>query len=187
MLTMADIKYIKDLSDKKGLSLREISRTTGFNFRTVQKYVDREDWSEPLTRKKNCKSVLDSFVKIIDEWLGADLNAPRKQRHTAKRVYNRLKRLYKDDFTVSYRTVARYVAEKKRQIYGSKEGFIPLYHPAGEAQLDFGMAEFVENGIRYEGCYVAISFPHSNGGYIQAYKGTNIECRFRVCKIYSTI
>ena len=140
---MANIKYIKDLSDKKGLSLREISRTTGFNFRTVQKYVDREDWSEPLTRKKNCKSVLDSFVKIIDEWLEADLNAPRKQRHTAKRVYNRLKRLYKDDFTVSYRTVARYVAEKKRQIYGSKEGFIPLYHPAGEAQLDFGMAEFV--------------------------------------------
>ena len=176
MLTMADIKYIKDLSDKKGLSLREISRTTGFNFRTVKKYVDREDWSEPLTRKNKSISVLDPFVKTIDEWLEADFNAPRKQRHSAKRIYNRLKRLCKDDFTVSYRTVARYVAEKKRQIYGSNEGFIPLYHPAGEAQLDFGMAEFVENGIRYEGCYVAMSFPYSNGGYIQAYKGTNIEC-----------
>jgi hypothetical protein len=43
MLTMANIKYIKDLSDKKGLSLREISRVTGFNFRTVQKYVDKND------------------------------------------------------------------------------------------------------------------------------------------------
>ena len=179
MLTMADIKYIKDLSDKKGLSLREISRTTGFNFRTVKKYVDREDWSEPLTRKNKSISVLDPFVKTIDEWLEADFNAPRKQRHSAKRIYNRLKRLCKDDFTVSYRTVARYVAEKKRQIYGSNEGFIPLYHPAGEAQLDFGMAEFVENGNRYEGCYVAMSFPYSNGGYIQAYKGTNIECLLR--------
>ena len=68
MLTMADIKYIKDLSDKKGLSLREISRTTGFNFRTVQKYVDREDWSEPLTRKKNCKSVLDSLKLLMNGW-----------------------------------------------------------------------------------------------------------------------
>ena len=97
MLTMADIKYIKNLSDKKGLSLREISRTTGFNFRTVQKYVDQEDWSEPLTRKKNSVNVLDSFVKTVDEWPEADLNAPRKQRHTAKRIYNRLKRLYKCD------------------------------------------------------------------------------------------
>ena len=59
MLTMANIKYIKDLSDKKGLSLREISRVTGFNFRTVQKYVDKNDWSEPLTRKKNSKCVRD--------------------------------------------------------------------------------------------------------------------------------
>ena len=55
MLTMANIKYIKDLSDKKGLSLREISRVTGFNFRTVQKYVDKNDWSEPLTRKEQQK------------------------------------------------------------------------------------------------------------------------------------
>lgn len=122
MLTMADIKTIKDLSDKKGLSLREISRTTGFNFRTVQKYVEHGDWSEPLTRRKNSMSVLDSFVKSIDEWLEADLNAPRKQRHTAKRVYHRLKRFYEDKFTVSYRTVARYVAEKKRQLYGNNTG-----------------------------------------------------------------
>jgi len=86
-------------------------------------------------------------VQNIDEWLEADFKAPRKQRHTAKRIYNRLKKLYNDEFTVSYRTVARYVAEKKRKLYGNKEGYIPLYHPAGEAQLDFGIAEFVENGI----------------------------------------
>lgn len=131
MLTMANIKYIKDLSDKKGLSLREISRVTGFNFRTVQKYVDKNDWSEPLTRKKNSKSVLDTYVRTIDEWLEADLKAPRKQRHTAKRVYARLKKMYNNDFTVSYRTVARYVAEKKQKLYGSHEGYIPLHHPAG--------------------------------------------------------
>ncbi len=45
----------------------------------------------------------------------ADLKAPSKQRHTAKRVYARLKKMYNNDFTVSYRTVARYVAEKKQK------------------------------------------------------------------------
>lgn len=68
------------------------------------------------------------------------------------------------------------MAEKKRGLYGGHDGYIPLYHPAGEAQVDFGMIDFVENGIRYEGCYVAMSFPYSNGGYIQTYKRTNIEC-----------
>ena len=43
MLTMTDIKYIKDLFKKKGLSLREITKVTGYNFRTVQKYIDQED------------------------------------------------------------------------------------------------------------------------------------------------
>ena len=71
MLTMADIKYIKDLSDKKGLSLREISRTTGFNFRTVKKYVDQEDWSQSLIRKKAASYAIDSYMNKIDEWLAS--------------------------------------------------------------------------------------------------------------------
>ncbi len=176
MLTMADIKYIKDLSEKKGLSLREISRTTGFNFRTVQKYVDKEDWSEPLIKRMVEESILDPYKKEIDEWLEADLNAPRKQRHTARRVCNRLKKAYQESFPASYRTVARYVAKKKRDIYGSHDGYIPLDHPVGEAQVDFGKAEFVENGTRFDGSYVAMSFPNSNGGYIQSFKGANVEC-----------
>lgn len=175
MLTMTDIKYIKDLFEKKGLSFREITRVTGYNFRTVQKYIDQEDWSQ-LVVNRTREALIDKFKADIDEWLENDLSAPRKQRHTAKRIFKELKRKYEDKFDLSYRTVARYVSRKKRAMYQSNDGYIPLDHPAGEAQADFGEAVFVENGIRYEGYYVTISFPYSNGGYIQVFKGANIEC-----------
>ena len=64
----------------------------------------------------------------------------------------------------------------KKTLFQNSQGYIPLEHPAGEAQVDFGEAVFVENGIRYEVYYVAMSFPYSNGGYIQLFKGANIEC-----------
>jgi hypothetical protein len=56
------------------------------------------------------------------------------------------------------------------------EGYLPLEHPPGEAQSDFGEAQFIENGIRYNGYYLNISYPHSNGGYVQLFKSPNREC-----------
>ncbi|MBZ4646468.1 MAG: Integrase catalytic region [Clostridia bacterium] len=175
MLTMTDIKYIKDLFEKKGLSLREITRVTGYNFRTVRKYIDQEDWSQPVVNRTR-EALIDKFKADIDGWLENDISAPRKQRHTAKRIFKKLKYKYNDEFNLSYRTVARYVSQKKKTLVQCAQGYIPLDHPAGEAQADFGEAVFLENGIRYEGYYVTMSFPYSNGGYIQLFKGANIEC-----------
>lgn len=176
MLTMVDIKYIKDLHDKKGLSLREIERTTGHCFRTVQKYVDMDDWSKPLAKARKKDSALDPFKPDINTWLLEDMEAPRKQRRTARKIYMDLKKKYCKEFKLSYRTIARYVSYRKKLLYSGDKGSIPLDHPGGEAQVDFGQAEFYENGMRYKGYYVAVSFPFSNGGYIQLFKGANMEC-----------
>ncbi|MDP1271249.1 IS21 family transposase, partial [Klebsiella pneumoniae] len=76
----------------------------------------------------------------IDEWLEGDVKARRKQRHTAKRVYDRLCAEVKD-FGCSYRTVASSVKEKKHQIDAGIRAALPLEHKAGEAQVDFGSAD----------------------------------------------
>ncbi len=175
MLTMTNIKYIRDLFEEKGLSLREIARVTGYNFRTVRKYVDKEDWSQPVVKRVR-QTLIDKYKDDIDEWLISDINAPRKQKHSSKRIFNKLKQKYNNEFNISYRTVARYVSLKKKALHQESHGYIPLEHPAGEAQVDFGRAVFLENSIRYEGYYVTMSFPYSNGGYIQLFKGANIEC-----------
>ena len=95
----------------------------------------------------------------------------------AKRVHRRLEGAY-PDFDCSYRTVASYVKEKKRAIYSDVRAAPPLEHKAGEARVDFGSADFYENGTLCSGKYLNVSFPYSNAGYLQLFKGENRECLF---------
>ena len=87
--------------------MRDISRITGRDFRTVQKYAYREDWRPPVEetlRPENYK-VLGPYIPIIDGWLEEDKKAPRKQRHTGRRIFERLRTEHK--FKGSYDSVKR--------------------------------------------------------------------------------
>lgn len=53
---------------------------------------------------------------------------------------------------------------------------MPLEHIPGEAQVDFGEADFYEGNQLCNGYYLNLSFPHSNGGYLQMFKGQNMQC-----------
>ena len=178
MYTMDQIHHIRELFYTQGKNLTEITREVDCDWRTAQKYVDMEDFSPaaPCIRKP-AVSRLDPYKARIDAWLEADKSAPRKQRHTARRVHERLKEEV-EGFNCSYRTVAKYVAKKKKELRLKKEeGFIPLVHRPGEAQADFGSADFFENGTLHEkGKYLVLSFPYSNGGYLQLNYGENMEC-----------
>jgi len=78
---------------------------------------------------------LDGFTEIIDAWLAEDQGRNRKQRHTAKRV---LERLHDEHgFTGGYTIVKDYMREHERR---GREMFVPLAHPPGHAQADFGEA-----------------------------------------------
>ena len=178
MTTMDDIHRIRDMYFKQGMNISEIASAAGLNWKTVKKYVDMEDFNTPPPKPEVPReSKLDPYKPLIDSWLSADQKAPRKQRHTAKRVFNRLKE-EASDFDCSYRTVANYVAEKKKELRLAKEpGYLPLIHHPGEAQADFGKAAFYENGRYHEmGKYLVLSFPVSNGGYLQLNYGENMEC-----------
>jgi hypothetical protein len=103
-----------------------------------------------------------------------DRRARRKQRHTAQRVYDRLVEIHGEEFTCSYRTVAGYVALRKKEIYGkNKSASLPLEHIPGEAQVDFGESDFYLDGELCTGHHLNLSFPHSNQGYAQLYRGEN--------------
>lgn len=173
---MDQIQEIKYLKNRKGKALRAISRETGHAFETVKKYVEKQDFNlERRPRQERCGK-LAPYKHHIDEWLKSDKRAKPKQRHSAQRVYNRLKEIYGDAFTVSDRSVRKYVAQKKKELYEENKGFLPLDHPGAEAQADFGAAQFIENGVLYDGHYLNLSFPLSNAGYLQLFKAENQEC-----------
>lgn len=184
MLTMTQQENIRKMFFKEGKNISEIERETGHDRKTIRYYINKEDWNDELPKIEQEPSFpkLDPYKADIDSWLEDDKKAKRKQRHTAKRVYNRLGKKYGDRFDCSYRTVAGYVAMKKKEIFGKKEGFLPLEHIPGEAQVDFGDAEFYENGKLCSGKYLNISFPYSNQGYLQLFKGENQECLFEGMK-----
>lgn len=179
MLTMDTIKDIRFRFFMKGENISQIANSLNLDWKTVQKYVDMNDFNEPgpkpLTNKHLCPK-LDKYKATIDEWLLEDKKAPRKQRHTAKKVFNRLKEEF-SDFNCSYRTVAVYYAAKHKELFNkADDGFLPLEHRPGEAQVDFGAADFYENGRKISGKYLEVSFPYSNKGYLQLFYGENMEC-----------
>ena len=176
---MDQIHRIRELYFGQGRSLTEIARLMGLDWRTVRKYVDKEDFNvpPPVQDTDRHPSKLDPFKPLINRWLEDDMKAPRKQRHTAKKIHKRLKK-EAEGYSCSYRLVAGYVAVRKAQLHLSRQdGYIPLIHKPGEAQADFGTADFREQGRLWEKAkYLVLSFPYSNGGYLQLNYGENTEC-----------
>jgi transposase len=150
---MDQIHHIRDMFYQQDKSITQIASEIGLNRKTISKYVDMEDFNSPPptpASEEEHESKLDPFKHLIDEWLQADKLAPRKQRHTAKRVFRRLKD-EAEGFNCSYRLVALYVKEKKEQLRLKKaDGYLPLVHHPGEAQADFGFVDFYENGRLYQ-------------------------------------
>lgn len=174
---MAEIKAIRDAYFRKGKSISAIAREHEVDRKTVRKFIQQDDWNERAPEALVHSSILDPYKPLIDAWLEGDKQQRRKQRHTAKRVYERLREEYGEGgFRCSYRTVAAYVSVKRNEVYRDSSAALPLVHRFGEAQADFGEADFVENGTSYHGAYLVVSFPKSNGGYLQLFKGQNLEC-----------
>lgn len=179
MYTMDQVHIIRELYYNQGLSLAEVARKVNCDWKTVRKYVDQEDFSPPKPTPESeviHESKLDPFKPFIDQWLTNDKTAPRKQRHTAKKVFRRLRKEF-PGFNCSYRLVAEYVAAKKVELkLKNNESYLPLIHSPGEAQADFGLTVFYENGQKHNGKHLVLSFPYSNGGYLQLNYGENMEC-----------
>ena len=113
-----------------GLSRREIARQFGIRRDSVRKILT---YSEPPGYRRTapvCRPKLDPFTDQIDQWLLDDKSRHRKQRHTAKRVFDRLR----DEcgFTGGYTIVKDYIREQKR---GGQEMFVPLSHKPGQAMV----------------------------------------------------
>src|ERR1035437_6777315 len=143
MLTMEQVYRIRNARKFEGKSLRKIARETGHDISTVKKYIEKENFNIELRSKQVRESKLSPYKDIVMKWLDDDKLAPHKQRHTAKRIYDRLRDAYPNDFDAKERSVRKFVAKLRQEMQESTDGFLPLEHPPGEAQADFGAARFI--------------------------------------------
>ena len=107
---------------------------------------------------------------VIDAILEDDKQRPAKQRHTAKRIFERLKEEH--GFTGGYTIVKDYVRSAELH---SREMFIPLTHAPGEAQVDFGEALVVIAGVEQKAHYLAMDLPHSDDCFVAAFPAETTE------------
>jgi transposase len=128
---------------RAGLSGRALQRKHGVGYNTVAAALESA-WPEPRKKSGKRASRLDPFRPVIDGWLRDDLDAPRKQRHTAKRIFDRLLDEHHAGGVVSYGMVRDYVATRRREIRVEAgrepvDAFVPQDHkPGREAEVDFG-------------------------------------------------
>ena len=86
---MAKIHDIRKAFFEKGHSVSRIAEEQGIDRKTVRKYINQEDWNETVKKPPMRGSgIVDAFKPIIEEWLNEDRRRRKKQRHTAKRVYD---------------------------------------------------------------------------------------------------
>ena len=107
---------------------------------------------------------------MIDRILDEDHRVPKKQRHTAKRIFERLGDEY--GFDGGYTVVKDYVREHRRQ---TREMFVPLSHPPGQAQCDFGEALVTIGGVQRKAHFFVLDLPHSDGCFVKAYPAETTE------------
>jgi transposase len=163
--------YLKvRLARSEGMSQRELARHFNISRDSVRKMLAFS--SPPGYRRTKAirRPKLDGFTEIIDGWLEGDKNVPRKQRHTAKQIHERLKAEH--GFTGGYTIIKDYVRQRERR---SREMFVPLAHPPGHAQADFGEALVVIGGVEQKAHFFVLDLPHSDAYFVRAYPAATAE------------
>ena len=145
------------------LSMRSACREYGIHWQTLAKMLQH---AEPpgYCQRKARPSKLDPFLPVIHEILIGDRQVHRKQRHTSKRVFERLRDEHGYD---GGWTLVKDAVRAWRQQH--QEVFLPLSRPPGEAQLDFGFADVWLAGELTKVALFVITLPYSDTVFMQAF------------------
>jgi len=180
---MSQVDSMRQLR-RQGEGISSIARKAGVSRDTACKYLAEGDLSPRMPVKGHRPRKIDQYADVTARWLEDDLKGRGKQRHTAHRVWERLRDEYGAD--IGEPTVRSYVAEEKARIRAERDaaGYMDLEWPAGEAQAGLGEAGLHVRTARVRLSYLVLEFPHSNVGIAQVFPGENAEC---VCQALRNI
>jgi transposase len=154
----------------EGHSRREAARVFGLSRETVLKMC-RFSLPPGYTRTAPvAKPKLGALLPVIDTIMETDRAGPVKQRHTAKRIFERLRDEH--DFSGGYTVVKDYVRLCRAR---GRETFVPLAHPPGHGQVDFGEAIAVIGGVRQKIHFFCMDLPQSDACFVKAYPRETTE------------
>ena len=145
-------------------SKRSVCQEFNIHWDTLGKILGHSEPPGYRLSRPRSKRKIGPFLGVIAEILVNDRQVHRKQRHTGKRIFERLKKEYK--YAGGYTAVKEAVREWRRQ---HREVFLPLSHPPGEAQVDFGQAKIILNGNEFTVALFVMTLPYSDAIFVCAY------------------
>jgi len=170
MKRWAEIRFAV-LREKK--SKREVLRETGMHWTTLEKILHHAEPPGYRLSKERPRPRIGPFLGRIADILESDKQVPKKQRHTAKRIYERIK---EEGYQGKYTQVKEAVGRIKRH---SREVFMPLIHRPGEAQADFGEALAKISGVLRKLFFFVMALPYSDAFFVMAFER---ECTETWCE-----
>lgn len=174
MLTVDQREQIRRAYFIEGNSIRRIARELHHDRDTIRKALQDAGPPHYALTQPRARPVLGAFVAIIDGWLAEDETKPLKQRHTARRIYQRLVAEY--GFQGGDSTVREYVRKCRPK---QKQVFIPLaYEPGEDAQMDFGEALVVMKGRLTKVQFLAARLCYSKVPFVMAFPNQQQEALF---------
>jgi len=162
-----DMEFWKEVRRQvltKELSQRAAMKKYGLGWHTLKKiltYAEPPGYRQSKARRKR---KLEPFLPIIHQILEDDRQAPKKQRHTAQRIFDRLRQEhgYPGGLTV-VKDAVRFWKQTQQEV------FLPLSHPPGEAQVDFGEATIFLAGQETKVALFVLTLPYSGALFLQAF------------------
>jgi len=154
----------------ENISERSAAKRFGISRKTVGKMMSHAVPPGYQRKEPPVSPKLGPFVGIIDQILQDDRAVLNKQRHTAKRSFERLR----DEHGCGggYTVVREFVAKERLR---QKEVFVPLAHPPGRAQVDFGEGDIYLGGVKTRIHYFCLDLPHSDAIFVKAYPAKTTE------------
>ena len=163
MLTVNHFEIIRRKVLLDGHSQRDVAKELGHSRKTVAKAMEHPSPPGYRMSQARVSPLMDRFREQIQQWMESDKTAPPKQRHTAQRMFERLRDEH--GFVGTDGTVRRFVARLKAN--EPREAYMPLVFEAGEeAQVDWGEAKVIENGIERTVQLFCMRLSHSKASFV---------------------
>lgn len=168
MLNVDQYSYIRNAHRVYGKNIKQIARETGHSKNTIKRAL-RGEYTGYRLRLQQPYPALGSYLVIIDKWLSDDKDRPKKQRHTAVRIYNRLKQ--ERGFIGSETAVRKYVHEAKLRLgLKGQQAFIPCQATrGGEAEVDWGTCQAELDGEDVKLKFFSMRSKYSGKHFVRCY------------------
>ena len=155
---------------REGVSKRQILRDEGIHWKTLEKILEHSAPPGYQKRKPRKRPKIGPFEERIRQILKQDAKIPnKKQRHTAKRIFERIREEGYSGGATQVKEAVRRIRQRQAEV------FVPLTHRPGEAQVDFGYALVNEAGVLRRAAFFVMSLPYSGALFVQIFERICIE------------